>query len=226
MAAERPFDVVTFDCYGTLIDWEGGIARAFVEAARRDGLSLRPEAVLRAYLELEPAVEGEAYRGYREVLAEAARRTAGRLGWRLEPARARFLPESLADWAPFPDTNPALARLSAAGYRLAILSNTDEDLLAASRRHFTVPFDFWITAEQVKAYKPARPHFDRARDRIGGVRWLHAAQSYFHDVTPARALGIPVAWINRQGQRPTGEARPEHEFRTLTGLADWLAPSG
>jgi 2-haloalkanoic acid dehalogenase type II len=224
MAADRPYDVITFDCYGTLIDWEQGIANAFVEAGRKDSVSLTPASVIPAYLAVEPEVEQATYRRYREVLAETARRVAPRLGWRLDPARAGFLPDSLAAWPPFPDTNGALKRLAGAGYRLAILSNVDDDLLATSRRHFAVPFEFWITAEQVKAYKPAPPHFERTRERIGGARWLHAAQSYFHDVTPARALGIPVAWINRHGQAPTGPARPDREFRTLTDLADWLAP--
>jgi 2-haloacid dehalogenase/putative hydrolase of the HAD superfamily len=224
MAGARTYDVITFDCYGTLIDWEGGIGAAFVEAARRDGVSLTPASVLAAYLEVEPEVEQASYRRYREVLTETARRVAPRLGWPLDPTRAGFLADSLAGWPSFPDTNAALGRLAAAGYRLAILSNVDEDLLAASRRHFTVPFEFWVTAEQVGAYKPAPAHFERARQRIDGARWLHAAQSYFHDVTPARALGIPVAWINRHGQAPTGSARPDREFETLTGLADWLAP--
>src|SRR5262245_30039201 len=211
MAGPRAYDVVTFDCYGTLIDWERGIAEAFVEAARRDGVSLTREAVVKAYLAAEPEVEQASYRRYREVLTETARRVAPRLDWRLTPERAGFLAESLPQWPPFSDTNPALARLAAAGYRLAILSNIDEDLLAATRRHFTVPFAFWITAEQVRAYKPAPPHFEQARQRIGDAPWLHAAQSYFHDVTPARALGIPVAWINRGGAHPTGAAVPDRE---------------
>ena len=225
MAAIRPYDVVTFDCYGTLIDWEQGIGAAFLRAAAADGVRLTAAAVLAAYAEVEPVVEAEAYRRYHAVLAETARRVAARLGWRLNAERARFLPDSLGDWPPFPDTNAALERLAAAGYRLGILSNVDDDLLAASRRHFTVDFDLVVTAQQVGAYKPARPHFDVARERIGPARWLHAAQSYFHDVVPARALAIPVAWINRKGEPAAGAARPDRELRTLTALADWLAPA-
>ena len=224
MAGSRPYDVVTFDCYGTLIDWERGITTAFDRAARADGLRLDPAAVLAAYHEVEPAVQGEGYRRYRDVLGEAAGRVAGRLGWTLDAGRARFLADSLADWPPFSDTNPALARLAGAGYRLGILSNVDDDLLAGTRRHFTVAFEFWVTAQQVAAYKPARPHFDRGRELAGGRRWLHAAQSWFHDVAPARALGIPVAWINRKGERPGGDGPPDREFRSLSELADWLAP--
>ena len=223
----RPYDVITFDCYGTLIDWEAGIGRAFVEAARADGMGLTPATVLAVYHEVEPAVQAEAYRSYRVVLTEAARRVAAKLGWRLDEGRARFLPESLPDWPPFVDTNPALARLAAAGYRLGILSNVDDDLLAGTRRHFTVDFDpdLVVTAQQVGAYKPARPHFDTARQRISGRRWLHAAQSYFHDVVPARAFATPVAWINRKGERAGAAGRPDREFRTLAELADWLAPT-
>jgi len=113
--------------------------------------------------------------------------------------------------------------LSRAGYELGILSNVDDDLLAGTRRHFTVDFSLLVTAQQVRSYKPAAGHFTTARVRIGDQRWLHAAQSYFHDITPAVAHRIPVAWINRKGQQPTGAVRPDREFRTLTELADWLA---
>lgn len=226
--APRRFEIVTFDCYGTLIDWEGGIRAAFAGAARAAGLALDPAAALAAYADIEPGVEAEAYRSYREVLAESARRVAERLGWpraTLAGRAAHFLPDSLPDWPPFPDTNPALARLAAAGCRLGILSNVDDALLAATRRHFTAPFDLVITAQQVGSYKPVAGHFVTARQRIGGRPWLHAAQSYFHDVQPARALGIPTAWVNRKAERASDGGRADHEFRTLAELADWLAPA-
>ncbi len=224
---ERPYDILTFDCYGTLIDWEQGISRAFARAAAADGVQLEPAAVLTAYAEVEPAVEAGPYRRYRAVLGETARQVAARLGWPLPDARAGFLAESLPAWPPFPDTNPALERLAAAGYRLGILSNVDDDLLAATRRRFTVAFDpaLIVTAEQVGSYKPAAGHFLTARQRVGAGRWLHVAQSYFHDVAPARALGIPVVWVNRKGERPLDGGRPDLEFRTLAELADWLAPA-
>jgi 2-haloalkanoic acid dehalogenase type II len=222
-ASPRPYDVVTFDCYGTLIDWRDGIAGAFLAAAAADGVRLQGPAVLAAYAEIEPEVEHEAYRPYRDVLAETARRVAARLGWPLAPERASFLPDSLPRWRPFPDTNPALARLVAAGYRLGILSNVDDDLLAGTRRHLDAPFDVVVTAQQVGAYKPAPAHFETARARIGRGRWVHAAQSYFHDVVPAVRQGVPVAWINRHAEAPSGSARADREFRSLTELADWLA---
>lgn len=225
MADPRRYDVVTFDCYGTLVDWEGGLAAAFLEAARADGVRLDRVAVIRTYMDVERAVEAGPYRPYRAVLAETAAGVAGRLGWRLEPARAGFLAESLPNWAPFPDTNPALERLRAAGYALGILSNIDDDLLAATRRHLGVEFEVVVTAAQVGAYKPARPHFEAARRAIGGRRWLHVGQGYFHDVVPARALGLPHAWINRHGESPFDGGRAEREFPTLAELADWLAPA-
>jgi 2-haloacid dehalogenase/putative hydrolase of the HAD superfamily len=218
------YDVVTFDCYGTLVDWEGGLARAFHRAAWADGRRLESAAVLQAYMAVEREVEAGSYRPYREVLAESARRVAARLGWRLDPARAGFLADSVPGWVPFPDTNAALERLRAAGYALGILSNIDDDLLAATRRHFTVGFELVVTAQQVRSYKPASPHFEAARRTIGDRRWLHVGQGYFHDMVPARALGLPTAWINRNGDAPFDGGRADREFPTLTELADWLAP--
>jgi 2-haloalkanoic acid dehalogenase type II len=216
------FDVLTFDCYGTLIDWERGIAEAFAAAARADGVTLELAAILRAYHAIEPAVQAERYRRYRDVLALTARAVAERLDWALASGREAFLPESLPTWPPFPDTNDALRRLRAAGHRLAILSNVDDDLLAGTRRHLTVEFDFVVTAQQVGSYKPAPGHFLAARARIGPARWLHIAQSYFHDVQPARAHGIPAAWINRKAEAPLDDRGPDHEFRTLAEAADAL----
>jgi 2-haloacid dehalogenase/putative hydrolase of the HAD superfamily len=218
----RSYDVVTFDCYGTLIDWEDGIGSAFVRAAAADGVALDPSRVLAAYHEVEPDVEASEYRPYREVLSETATRVAGQLGWKLSEKRAEFFAASLPDWRPFPDVNPALVELAGAGYRLGILSNVDDDLLGETRRHFPIAFDPVVTAQQVRSYKPAHGHFLEARRRIGDGRWLHAAQSFFHDVVPARALGIPVAWINRKGEPRSGDASPDVELRNMTELADWL----
>jgi 2-haloacid dehalogenase/putative hydrolase of the HAD superfamily len=223
MPDNRAWDVITFDCYGTLIDWETGISDAFREAAAADGVKLDPAATLRAVFEREPEIQAAHYRTYREVLTVTAMEVAARLGWTVSRERAAFLPESLPRWKPFPDTNATLERLTRAGYELGILSNVDDDLLAGTRRHFTVNFPLLVTAQQVRSYKPAPGHFTTARERIGGRRWLHAAQSYFHDITPAVAQRVPVAWINRKSMQPTGAARADRELRTLTELADWLA---
>jgi 2-haloalkanoic acid dehalogenase type II len=222
---DRPYEVITFDCYGTLIDWERGLCDGFAAAAAASGRPVDTAAAMRLFRETEPVVQAETFRSYRDILAETGRRVAVRLGWPLPAARAGFLAESLLGWTPFPDTNAALRRLSAAGYRLGILSNVDNDLLAWTCRHLAAPFDLIVTAEQVRSYKPAPGHFLEARTRIKDRPWLHAAQSYFHDVTPCRTLGIPCAWINRKGEAPAGAARPDREFRTLTALADWLAPA-
>jgi 2-haloalkanoic acid dehalogenase type II len=219
----RRYDVLTFDCYGTLIDWERGIGDAFEAAARADGVSLDRAALLHAYHEIEPVVEAERYRSYRDVLMLTAREIAERFGWKLAPGRERFVPDSLPSWPPFADTNPALRRLADAGYRLAILSNVDDDLLAGTRRHLDVSFEFAVTAQQVGSYKPAPAHFEAARKRIGGARWLHVAQSYFHDIEPTAHLGISSAWINRRRQPRRAGGAPDYEFATLAEAAAALA---
>jgi 2-haloacid dehalogenase/putative hydrolase of the HAD superfamily len=219
---DKQFDIITFDCYGTLIDWESGIKAAFHDEAARDGVELDGNQIIAVYSAEEPAVESAAYRPYREVLAETTRRVAGRLGWELKPEHAGFLAASLPDWKPFADTNPALERL-ARRFELGILSNIDDDLLTATRRHFTVGFDFVVTAQQVASYKPGLSHFTEALSRARSRRLLHAAQSYFHDVVPATRLGIPVVWVNRNGSlvEPDGPL-PNHEVRDLTELANLL----
>ena len=214
------YDVITFDCYGTLIDWETGISNAFLAAAAADGVTLAPEAVLRAYAEIEHQVENEGYRPYRDILRHTATRVAKSFGWPLAPERANFLAESLPSWKPFADTNPALERLVAAGCRLGILSNIDDDLLAETRKHFTVPFDIIVTAQQVRSYKPGHAHFQTARELIGAARWLHAARSNLHDIVPTNAHGIDNAWINRQHQPQLPGGNPKFEFDDLKGLAD------
>jgi 2-haloalkanoic acid dehalogenase type II len=218
----RAYDVVTFDCYGTLIDWERGIREAFAAEAARLGAPVDADRALALYEEIEPVVEAEPFRKYRDVLAETGRRIAARLAWPLPASRAGFLAESLPYWRPFPDTNRGLVALTAAGYELGILSNIDDDLLAWTRRHLLAFFEIVVTAEQVGAYKPAPPHFVAARERIGNRRWLHAARSRFHDIAPARALGIPAAWIDRAREPAPAGAEPVPTFPTLVALADWL----
>ncbi len=213
-----PYEVITFDCYGTLIDWERGIWGGFERAAHEDGVTIDRKELLRAYALIEPAVERQAYRPYREVLSETTVRVAHALGWRL--SYSEFLVESLPSWEPFPDTNPALERLRGAGIRLGILSNVDDDLIAATRKHFTVDFDVIVTAQQVRSYKPGHAHFVTARKRIGNSPWLHAAQSNFHDIVPANQLGIANAWINRRSESASPGGSPTLEFANLTQLAD------
>lgn len=216
------WEVLTFDCYGTLVDWEAGIAGAFLARGHEAGIPLDRRAVLAAYADVEPAVQREAFRPYRDVLTRSAVEVARRFGWTMGSGEAGFLPASLPHWPVFPDTNPALRRLAAAGLELGILSNVDNDLIAATAAQLAVPFHFFVTAEDVGAYKPAHEHFLTARRRVGTRRWLHVAQSWFHDVEPAAALGVPVAWVNRKAERPAGPAEPHVVVPDLTALADWL----
>ncbi|HEX9692252.1 MAG TPA: HAD-IA family hydrolase [Gemmatimonadales bacterium] len=213
------FDVVTFDCYGTLIDWEDGISAAFARAWGVDQARHR-EAVLRAYAAVEPQVQAAGFRVYKEVLAETARRVADHLAWDAGPRDWAFLAESLPAWPPFPDTADALRSLHHAGLRLGILSNVDDDLLAGTLRQLPPVFDFLVTAEQIRSYKPAPGHFLACRDVIGSATWLHVAQSWFHDVTPATRLGVPVCWINRKGEERGVGGAPIAEFPTLEGVVD------
>src|ERR1700736_803799 len=203
----RRVDIITFDCYGTLIDWESGIRAAFAAAG------VDSDAALRAYADVEFVVENEKYRAYRDVLRETASRIAPHV-------KTNFLADSLPSWKPFRDTNPALDRLHRTGIRLGILSNVDDDLIAETRKHFTVGFDLVITAQQVRSYKPGHAHFVTARQRIGDAKWLHAAQSNLHDIIPANQLGIANAWINRHGEKAREDGKPTYEFRDLAGLAD------
>jgi 2-haloalkanoic acid dehalogenase type II len=203
------YDVITFDCYGTLVDWESGIRAAF------ESVGVGGDEALRAYAEIEPKVESGPYRSYREVLTETASRIATYVD-------GSFLADTFPSWKPFADTNPALQRLRGAGIRLGILSNVDDDLFAETRKHFTVDFDLIITAQQVRSYKPGHAHFNEARKRIGNARWLHAAQSNFHDIVPTNALGIPNAWINRHGEPALPGGTPTHQFANLTELADFV----
>jgi 2-haloacid dehalogenase len=216
------YSVITFDCYGTLIDWESGIANAFITTAAADGVTLTREAVLRAYAATEHRVQAQAYRPYREVLRDTAVRVAAIAHWPLMTERAGFLADSLPAWQPFPDTNAALEQLAAVS-RLGILSNIDDDLLDATREHFTVDFDVVVSAQQVRSYKPAHAHFQTARDLIGSASWLHAAESNFHDIVPTNVLGIDNAWINRQRQTELAGGTPKYKFDDLAGLAEAMA---
>ncbi|KPK81742.1 MAG: hypothetical protein AMS25_05145 [Gemmatimonas sp. SM23_52] len=217
------WDTVTFDCYGTLVDWETGIAQAFLTAAAADGLALEPAEVISAYHVVEPKVEAGPYRPYRDVLAETALRVAERLGWPLTPGRAGFMVNSLPDWPVFPDTRPALERIKSR-FKIAILSNIDDDLLAATLQRIGVDFDWAVTARQTRSYKPAPGHFHEAIRKVGGQRQrlLHAAQSLFHDVRPACELGLSVVWVNRKAEARDEGLRPLCDVADLTGLADWL----
>jgi len=203
----------TFDCYGTLIDWNGGIGR---ELERLFGAA-RSGELLRAYHELEPQIQREdPSRSYREVMAIALARLGAPAGE--QDALGRSLPH----WDPFPEVPAALEDARGRGWRLAVLSNTDPDLLAASLARIGVAFDLTVVASEIGSYKPAPAHWDEFFARSGADRdgHVHVAASLFHDVAPACALGLRTIWINRLGE--AAEPQPDVELRSLAGLADSL----
>ncbi|MDP9366573.1 MAG: haloacid dehalogenase type II, partial [Chloroflexota bacterium] len=216
--------VATFDCYGTLIDWEAGLGTFLYELALRHGeRRLEPGRALRERWEAIQfgLIQGE-YRPYTEVLAESLRLWMGERGYAWSGEEGEALVRAMRSWQPFPDTRPALGRARAAGLRLVIVSNTDEEIVAHSLRHLEVPFDDVVTAEAAGAYKPASAPFAQALARIGEPpeRVLHVAFGFKYDIGPARALGFRTAWVNRHGEAAPGTERPDHEWRDLWGLAD------
>src|SRR5215212_1967466 len=227
------YKALSFDCYGTLIDWETGIAAVLAPWAREQGLDLSDEELLRAYADNETAVEREAPSAlYPDVLAMAFRRTGERLSTPVSDAWAQRLGDSVPDWPAFPDSADALARLGR-HYKLIILSNVHRAGFAVSNQRLRGDFAAIITAEDVGAYKPAENHF-RALDAtladLGVDRrtLLHVAQSLFHDHVPAKREGLPSVWINRRHDRPGWGATPEPagewaydaEFRSMGDFAD------
>ena len=197
-------EVITFDCYGTLIDWEKGIRNAFHNAILKTGGDPGLESkASEAYEEEERRVEKEKpHILYRDVLSKTSLAVARKIGWNLPEAESTFLARELPNWTPFPDTNPSLAKL-ARKHTLGILSNVDNDLLSRTVRRFTSPFEIMVTAENVRSYKPAFGHFEEARRIIGDRSWVHVAGSQYHDIEPAVKLGIKAVWVNRKNAGPT-----------------------
>jgi 2-haloacid dehalogenase/putative hydrolase of the HAD superfamily len=198
-----PFEVITFDCYGTLIDWETGIRNAFHSALLQTGARQGLESkAFELYEEEERKVEKEKpHLLYRDVLSKASLNVARKIGWNLSEAESNFLKRELPTWIPFPDTNPSLTKLSRK-HTLGILSNVDNDLLAGTIKHFTSPFEIRVTAENVKSYKPESAHFGEARRIVGDRSWVHVAASQYHDIEPAIELGITAIWVNRKDAHP------------------------
>jgi 2-haloacid dehalogenase len=213
-------DWLTFDCYGTLIDWEGGVVAALTPLLGA-GSAPGARALAARYIEIEADVEHEAYRRYREVLTEAGGRLMRELGHPLPAGRERLLADSLAGWRPFPEVPEALRRLRAAGYRLAILSNVDRDLIAASVPRLGVIPDLIVTADDCRSYKPAHGHWTMFHTRTGAgpERTIHVAASLYHDVVPATALGYRTVYINRH-DAPVADAEPTRVLADLSRLPE------
>ncbi len=210
----------SFDCYGTLVDWNGGIGG---QLERLFGVEATPRLLAR-YHELEPAVQAEAYRSYREVLTETLIRLATEQGLAVPEGEEAALARSLPHWPVFPEVPVALAELRARGWRLAILSNSDRDLIAASERQLGVPFDVVVVAQDIGSYKPAHGHWYAFRERVAVApeRHVHVGASLFHDIAPAGELGLTSVWVNRLGERAGPNATPTRELPDLRELPDTL----
>lgn len=226
------YEVLTFDCYGTLIDWEGGITAALMPVAAARGVSVSADELLRLYAEFEAAGKSGEYRRYRAVLRSTARAICERLGFAPTDAEANCLVESIGAWQPFADTVEALRRLKTR-YRLCVVSNVDDDLFAGTQRTLGVEFDGVVTAQQAASYKPSPNNFNLALERMGVARdkALHIAESVKLDIAPAKALGIDAVWVNRNrgsGKQGSASGNPTDgasgadlevpDLRTLTEL--------
>lgn len=231
------FTTISFDCYGTLIDWESGILPVLRAVLANHGLenhgqSLPDAALLELYGEFEAEAESGPYQSYRNVLQSVMRAFAGRLHFEASSAEIRSLHESVHAWPPFPDTVAALRKLKKR-YKLVVISNIDDDLFAQTRKHLDVEFDGVITAEQARSYKPSLNNFQMALRSLAlsPDRLLHAGQSVYHDVVPARSLGISTVWVNRKSARPgvgavrASAGRPDLEVPDLASLATAIMKS-
>jgi len=222
------YDWLSFDCYGTLIDWESGILRYLQPLLQSKGRAASRDRILNLYSEFEPHEQAGEYRRYRSVLECVVRDFARELGFAVSDSEAAGLAESIQRWQPFPDTVAGLRRLRSR-YKLAVLSNIDDDLLTWSAGKLEVPFDCVVTAQQVESYKPCRKNFEMLLDRLGcdRSRLLHVAESLYHDVAPARSLGIATVWVNRrQGNAAASklvEVRADVEVADIRELADLAA---
>jgi 2-haloacid dehalogenase len=219
------YEVLSFDCYGTLIDWERGILTALRPVFSRRRIRLGDDRVLELYATFESAAERGAYVTYRQILREVMRRFGAELRFTPTRSELNLLVESLRGWAPFPDTVEAL-RILKRHVKLAVISNIDDDLFAVTAGRLGVRFDWVITAEQAKSYKPSLNNFRMAIDRFGVPprRVLHVAQSLYHDIIPAQRFGLSTVWVNRSqgregfGATPRARARADLEVPDLTRL--------
>ena len=214
------YSTISFDCYGTIIEWEAGILPVVRGILKRHGKSIADAEILELYGEFEAAAESGAYQPYRDVLRTVVRRFGDRFDFKPTEKEVGELAASLPEWPPFDDSVEALRKLKSR-YKLVVISNIDDDLLAETKRHLDVEFDAVITAQQARSYKPSRRNFEMALDRVKSPpeQWLHAGQSIFHDVIPAQALGIAAVWVNRKSARPGVGA-----VRAATGKPDLEVP--
>jgi len=220
MALPSGIQWVTFDVYGTLIDWESGVADAFEKEASRDGFTIDRDQVIALFHEVSREVEGGSYELYAEVLRRTALEIAKRIEWPLEPSRSGFLPDSVQRWPAFKETVTQLNKFKKK-FNIGLISNIDDKLLGQTRRHIPMDYDLVVTAQQVRSYKPDPAHFKECARRIGGKKgWAHVASSYYHDVEPCLKEKVPVVWVNRNKETlEPGQKKPTEEVRTLLDAA-------
>ena len=206
------FDVLTFDCYGTLIDWEAGILAALRPPLEAHGLAGTDEQLLEAFARHEAELEGGPYKAYRDVLGDVLTAMLRHQGSEPTADEVAAFGGSVAEWPAFPDSTAALARLHER-YRLGVITNCDDDLFAASEASLGTKFDWVVTAQQARRYKPNPRGFELMFERVGlpPARILHVAQSLFHDHVPAKRLGLSTVWVDRRGGRPGFGATPPAE---------------
>jgi 2-haloacid dehalogenase len=224
------FEILTFDCYGTLINWEAGILPALHRILSVHSKHIDDAALLKLYGDFELRAEQPPFQPYREVLGSVVRQFGTELGFTPTAEEVRSLADSLPTWKPWPDTVTALRQLKTR-FRLAILSNVDDDLFAGTRPQLEVAFDEVVTAQQARAYKPSLDLFNLALRRINAPpqRVLHTGQSIYHDVVPAQALGLATVWVNRPSARPgvgavrSADGEPD---MTITSLAELASAVG
>jgi len=210
---------ITFDCYGTLIDWDKGLRKSLSDLFDNHS-AVQTEAFFQVYVETEAQVEAEKFRDYRDVLTEVAIRLAKRFSIALSDDRAEAFADMLPMWTPFPDTNDVLTRLKKK-YKLGVLSNVDRDLFTGTAKHFPITFDFIVTAQDVGSYKPGPGHFARLFDQHAPrEETLHVAQSLFHDGAPARDLDLAFVWINRYNDSSIEAIPMVAEFYDLKSFAE------
>jgi 2-haloacid dehalogenase/putative hydrolase of the HAD superfamily len=226
MALPKNVAFVTFDVYGTLIDWESGIYEAFAAEAARDDVEIDRGVLIPMFHEISREIEGGSYELYAEVLRRTAIEVAKRIGWALEPSRSGFLPDSVQRWQPFKETNTQLQKL-AKKYKMGLISNIDDKLLGQTRRHIPLDFDLVVTAQQVRSYKPEPSHFVECARRMGGKRgWVHVASSHYHDVVPCVKQRVPVIWVNRGKEKlEPNQRKPTLEVTSLKEAAKQLGAS-
>lgn len=216
---------VTFDVYGTLIDWESGVYEAFEnEAARTDFKMVDKAELIERFNAHQEEIKSGSYELYAEVLRRLALKIADDIDWDLEPSRTNFLPDSVVRWKPYREANAALDRI-AKKYQVGLVVDIDDKLLVASRRHIRSDFDIVVTAQQVRSYKPETAHFTETARRIGGKKgWIHVGSSYYYDVAPSLKAKLPTVWVNRKKEKlPDPKAKkPDLEVKNLRELADKL----